>query len=106
LQAKAVLTVTAICSESLLLTAIAMRRDEKAKTVDVTPLLPPAYQKPQVWCDMIGVEVVDPDGWNRMDFDNDWNKPITIDVFAQKYSISTTRIVDREKFKTWRHLLR
>jgi len=44
------------------------------------------------WCRLSGIEVLDPDGWDRKgDFDADWNKPITLDEFWAKACQSTTR---------------
>lgn len=74
--------------------------------------LTPAYQRgcsrtnlktPAEWCAKFGVEVLDPDGWNRKD-PNCMKYPITQSEFIEKYQHSTARVVDYEKYLTYRHL--
>ena len=45
---------------------------------------------PEDWSKLSDIEVIDPDGWNRLDFDKDWAKPITFSEFYSKASASTT----------------
>ena len=41
------------------------------------------------WSEIFNVKVVDPDGWDRRNFAEDWAKPITADEFKAKLSGST-----------------
>lgn len=34
-------------------------------------------------------KIIDPDGWDRKNFEEDWNKPITKEEFDQKLMYST-----------------
>jgi len=45
------------------------------------------------WCKLTGIEVMDPDGWDRRadKFDADWNREITFEEFWEKATMSTTR---------------
>jgi len=46
------------------------------------------------WCNLSGIEVIDPDGWNQSttkDFNDDWNKKITINQFWDRVNHSTVR---------------
>ncbi len=45
------------------------------------------------WCQLTGVVIIDPDGWDRSDaakFDADWNKVIDFSTFMDKTHRSTT----------------
>lgn len=42
-------------------------------------------------------EVLDPDGWNRMDFENSWNEPITFEEFCKRLSRST--LIRKENYQ-------
>jgi hypothetical protein len=44
---------------------------------------------PEEWCILLDVFIVDPDGWDRHNFDEDWAKPITRGAFARKCGSST-----------------
>ena len=46
--------------------------------------------KPEIWEQLIGGNVLDPDGWDRSNFKQDWEKPITLKVFREKCFESTT----------------
>ena len=43
------------------------------------------------WCLLLGFEVLDPDGWDRTNFQESWNEPITRDEFMRRVSKSTAR---------------
>ena len=58
---------------------------------------------PTEWCNVFGVEVIDPDGW-RHGYQPDWNTRITRDMFISRFMESTTRIVNGEKYAKWKHL--
>jgi hypothetical protein len=58
---------------------------------------------PEQWCDIFGVQVIDPDGW-RGTFPS-WDTPITRDMFVSRYRTSTVRIVDFEKYRAWKHII-
>lgn len=77
-------------------------REEEVIDVETVVAVPVRF-KPTKWCDMFGVQVVDPDGW-RHGHKPDWNTAITRDMFIERYNMSTTRIVDREKYRRWRHV--
>ena len=48
------------------------------------------------WIKEVGYEVLDPDGWDRLNFDYSWNKEeITITEFKRRLSLSTVK----RKFK-------
>jgi hypothetical protein len=44
-----------------------------------------------VWASLLDPTwvIVDPDGWDRKDLENDWKKPITFDEFENKVTLST-----------------
>lgn len=42
------------------------------------------------WARIKGITVVDPDGWDRKDFDNSWSESITEKEFDRRASLSTT----------------
>ena len=50
----------------------------------------------ETWCELTGIIVLDPDGWNRdcsvdeQAFDKDWNKLIDFETFIEKCGWSTT----------------
>lgn len=45
---------------------------------------------PAYWADREGIKIHDPDGWDRRNFAQSWNTPITLDEFNRRASISTT----------------
>ena len=47
---------------------------------------------PAEWEMILGITIIDPDGWNRKNLDADWAKPLTFDEFYDKATEST---VDR-----------
>lgn len=58
---------------------------------------------PAQWCEKFGVQVLDPDGWDRTD-PNCMSYPISQDMFIKCYQLSTCRIVDSDKFRKYQHL--
>ena len=40
----------------------------------------------------LGRDILDPDGWDRSNFDQSWAELITKDEFRRRYTISTVRI--------------
>jgi hypothetical protein len=49
------------------------------------------------WIKEVGYEVLDPDGWDRTNFDYSWNKEkITMEEFQRRLALSTVK----RKFKT------
>lgn len=42
------------------------------------------------WSNLIGVTILDPDGWNRRDFKSDFGKEISLMDFLNKAARSTT----------------
>ena len=41
------------------------------------------------WSLFLGVSVLDPDGWDRTNFQKSWNEPITLDEFKRRVAEST-----------------
>jgi len=41
------------------------------------------------WCLLLAVTVLDPDGWDRTDFQRSWNEPITEAEFRRRLGEST-----------------
>jgi hypothetical protein len=41
------------------------------------------------WAEELDVKIVDPDGWDRTNFEEDWHRPISRIEFIQKASMST-----------------
>lgn len=44
---------------------------------------------PQMWERLLDILVMDPDGWDRRNFDIDWNKKLSLKDFLIKASEST-----------------
>jgi hypothetical protein len=59
---------------------------------------------PAQWCEKFGVEVIDDDGWRSGSNSPSWSDPCTQDMFLSRFMVSTTRIVDKEKYLTYKHL--
>ena len=51
---------------------------------------------PDEWCDLLGVQVLDPDGWDRSDFERSWAEPISRLDFERRLMVSTisTKVLD------------
>lgn len=49
----------------------------------------PVKRIPDEWSRILGILVLDPDGWNRRDFEKDWFIPLTQKEFEKKAFIST-----------------
>lgn len=60
-------------------------------------------QTPAEWCDKFGIEILDPDGWDRRD-PRCMEYAISCDDFINRYYDSTSRIVDMTKYQNYRHL--
>lgn len=58
---------------------------------------------PAQWCEKFGVEVIDPDGWDRTD-PQCMAYPLRQDQFIERYQRSTCRVIDRAKYLPYRHL--
>lgn len=115
LEHKLIGSVSAECAVGILRKAINMRKAEREadkKTIDVDATVtkrgcsPDNRKTPVQWSDKFGVEVVDPDGWDRAskDWQAEWNRPLTQSQFIEKFQRSTTRVVDRVKYQTYKHL--
>ena len=46
-------------------------------------------QPSQFWEDLLGVHVLDPDGWDRKNFWESWAEPITEAEFRKRLAVST-----------------
>ncbi len=44
---------------------------------------------PDEWSILLDVFIVDPDGWDRTNFDEDWARPLTRGEFVRKAAMST-----------------
>ena len=46
---------------------------------------------PSEWEELLGIEIIDPDGWDRRaeTFANDWKIPLTVREFLEKSDKST-----------------
>lgn len=55
------------------------------------------------WSNILGVIILDPDGWNRNydQFEIDWNKRITLNSFLNKMFLST---IEYKKHSLLKHL--
>lgn len=49
---------------------------------------------PDEWQKMLGVKVLDPDGWDRRNLEESWSEPISEDEFRIRASMSTTARVE------------
>lgn len=45
----------------------------------------------EVWAELTGVVVLDPDGWDRSNFTASWSEPITLEEFRSRTYMSTVR---------------
>lgn len=55
---------------------------------------------PETWCKLVNLLVLDPDGWDRANFEKDWAKKLSYVEFCNKSSFSTTQWLD----KKYKHL--
>jgi hypothetical protein len=44
------------------------------------------------WCQLFDVQVLDPDGWDRSDFQRSWNEQITLTEFKRRLMVSTAYV--------------
>jgi len=44
---------------------------------------------PDEWIAHTGIRILDPDGWDRSNFAEDWAKPLTLEEFKRKAAMST-----------------
>ncbi|UVG35234.1 hypothetical protein SEA_CECE_228 [Microbacterium phage Cece] len=51
---------------------------------------------PDEWCAHYGIEVMDHDGWDRSNLDEDWAIPLTKDEFSAKIGVSTVTHLRRD----------
>lgn len=51
----------------------------------------PVKKASEIWCLDTGIEVLDPDGWNRKDYENSWYEEITREEFIKRASMSTCK---------------
>ena len=49
----------------------------------------------QLWLDFFGIELIDADGW----IDHELTELIDVVTFAERISISTIRVIDKERYK-------
>lgn len=122
LERKLANLVSGVGCESVLRKAMNMRKAERATEKkqasnlshisEIVPLKdgtlavtqhPAKRRVPLFWCRRFGVEVIDPDGWDRTN--PSWMMvPITQDQFIDKFQRSTTRVVDRVRYNVYKHL--
>lgn len=48
---------------------------------------------PEEWEKLLGIEIIDPDGWDRQNLGHDWEIPLTAREFLDKADVSTCRNV-------------
>ena len=53
-------------------------------------------RKSSEWTELLGLTVLDPDGWDRRNFAESWAEPITIDEFKRRAGRST---VDMRRYR-------
>lgn len=51
---------------------------------------------PAEWAELLGITIMDPDGWDRRNFREDWAKPITQNEFNEKAAMSTIMLHRKE----------
>lgn len=51
----------------------------------------PVKKAAEIWCYDTGIEILDPDGWDRRDYDNSWCEEITREEFIRRAAMSTCR---------------
>ena len=58
---------------------------------------------PDAWSEYFGIQVMDPDGWNRAasNWQEEWNRPLTKAEFLSRADVSTSRPVDKERAKCY-----
>lgn len=56
---------------------------------------------PATWCAILGITIIDPDGWDRKgNFQRDWSEPLSFDDFMDKVNESTCLpMPDRETLR-------
>jgi hypothetical protein len=96
-----VIAADVIAAENCIRLGIKERQAEREKlaSCDVSRV---KLAKPEDWCKMFGVEVIDPDGWQGTK--PDWDTPITLDMFKSRFVVSTTRVSDKAQYKRNMHL--
>jgi hypothetical protein len=52
----------------------------------------PVKRLPVEWQEIDGVQIMDPDGWDRRNFEESWNTPITQAEWLDRASQSTVRL--------------
>ena len=64
-----------------------------AEAIDKARDLSKSYTAvPNEWEIILGITVLDPDGWDRQNFAEDWGKPLSYDEFWAKAGMSTIRV--------------
>ena len=48
---------------------------------------------PEEWAEIYKIEILDPDGWDRRNFEQDWARPLTEAAFNTKMMQSTIKQV-------------
>lgn len=48
-----------------------------------------SVRTPDEWCELTGIQIMDPDGWDRKNYFVSWNTPITREEFIKKAWMST-----------------
>lgn len=50
---------------------------------------PPVKRLPAEWEKILNITIMDPDGWDRTNFEESWNTPLTQEEFKDKADVST-----------------
>lgn len=56
---------------------------------DEPPTLPDKKRLPAHWCSILGMRIMDPDGWRRRDDETTWDTPVTLAEFQERAGLST-----------------
>lgn len=66
--------------------------DPQVHQFTVAPPLP-TLRTPTEWEQLLGFQILDPDGWDRSNFEVSWAEPISESEFRTRLAVSTARLV-------------
>lgn len=59
----------------------------------MTSTTQPVYQNSSAWSEKLRVRVLDPDGWDRANFEQSWAEMISEEEFRARLQRSTTMVL-------------